>query len=198
MKSYLDGDEKNVVVVHCKAGKGRTGLFVCALLLKLGICDSADEAIRRFAYARSTDGAATVENPSQVRYVGYVADVLANKLEKQYMIRYLDNEGEKYFVKRITISPSSVNGYTATLSLDFHTSIDGIVPKTHRQDVQTMYEPDSKIYIPACHDPFGFDVLLTLKRGRAKIRAQFNMQLLSASSGVQVNGKQLILTLSTD
>ena len=64
MKSYLDGDARNVVVIHCQAGNGRTGLFACVLLLKLGICSTAEAAIRKFAIMRSTDGTATVENPS--------------------------------------------------------------------------------------------------------------------------------------
>ena len=82
MKSYLDGDASNVVVIHCKAGKGRTGLFACGLLLKLGICSTAAAAIHKFAHMRSTDGTATVENPSQVRYVEYMAYVLGHQLDK--------------------------------------------------------------------------------------------------------------------
>ncbi|XP_027910958.1 phosphatidylinositol 3,4,5-trisphosphate 3-phosphatase and protein-tyrosine-phosphatase PTEN1-like [Vigna unguiculata] len=54
--SWLSSDPKNIVVIHCMyyaAGKGRTGLMVCAYLTYCGM--SADEALQLYADRRTTN-----------------------------------------------------------------------------------------------------------------------------------------------
>ncbi|KAK8687782.1 hypothetical protein V6N13_086578 [Hibiscus sabdariffa] len=63
--SWLKGDIENVVVVHCKAGMGRTGLMICSLLLFLKFFPNAKEAIDYFNQKRCIDGKALVL-PSQI------------------------------------------------------------------------------------------------------------------------------------
>lgn len=53
--AYLNEDPQNVVVIHCKAGKGRTGTMIAALLMHLGIAKNAEEAIQIYGKQRSTD-----------------------------------------------------------------------------------------------------------------------------------------------
>lgn len=69
---YHAADERNVAVVHCMAGRGRTGLVACAYLLYTGVASSAQEAMLHFAHARGQP----LRTPSQRRYVGYVAEAL--------------------------------------------------------------------------------------------------------------------------
>ncbi|KAH8556160.1 putative phosphatidylinositol-3,4,5-trisphosphate 3-phosphatase [Umbelopsis sp. PMI_123] len=67
---YLAQHPENVVVVHCKAGKGRTGVMVAALLLKLKVVSDPYEAMQIYAQRRTHDGRG-ITIPSQRRYVLY-------------------------------------------------------------------------------------------------------------------------------
>ncbi|KAH3760734.1 protein tyrosine phosphatase [Pelomyxa schiedti] len=77
--TWIKKAPKNVSVVHCKAGKGRTGLMVSAYLLHSGTCGTAEEALTYFAAKRTYDSKG-VTIPSQIRYVGYYADFLSRNL----------------------------------------------------------------------------------------------------------------------
>ncbi|KAL7722953.1 phosphatase [Entamoeba marina] len=64
---YMLDDNKHVSVVHCKAGRGRTGLICSCVLLAMGLCSDAKEALEFFAARRSKimKGATS---PPQIRY----------------------------------------------------------------------------------------------------------------------------------
>lgn len=69
--SYLNQDSKNVAAIHCKAGKGRTGVAVCCLLLATGAAPNGfEQALSMYGVAR-TRNAQGVTIPSQKRYVKY-------------------------------------------------------------------------------------------------------------------------------
>jgi len=69
-KAFLDQDKKNVVAIHCKAGKGRTGCIIACLLLHLKQATDSKEALDIFG-ANRTSNRKGVTIPSQKRYVGY-------------------------------------------------------------------------------------------------------------------------------
>lgn len=74
---YLESDQENIIAVHCKAGKGRTGLLLCCYLQFDKSCASADEAIEFYA-ERRTKNSKGVTIPSQLRWVSYFGDYCHN------------------------------------------------------------------------------------------------------------------------
>ena len=79
-KAFLEENEKNIVAVHCKAGKGRTGTFICCLMIYLSIFKTADEALAYYGIMRVGDGRG-VTIPSQIRYVNYFEKILDKKID---------------------------------------------------------------------------------------------------------------------
>eukprot|EP01105_Mastigella_eilhardi_P014918 TRINITY_DN3396_c0_g1_i3.p1 TRINITY_DN3396_c0_g1~~TRINITY_DN3396_c0_g1_i3.p1 ORF type:complete len:740 (-),score=89.19 TRINITY_DN3396_c0_g1_i3:23-2080(-) len=77
-EAFLDADPANVVVVHCKAGKGRTGTCIACLLLYMKSCRTASEAIHTFGQNRTLNGRG-ITIPSQERSVRYFEQVALNR-----------------------------------------------------------------------------------------------------------------------
>ena len=90
-KKFLDENEKNIVAIHCKAGKGRTGTFICCLMIYLNMFETADESLAYYSMMRTGNGRG-VTIPSQIRYVHYFEDIVKKKINptvnpKQIVIR---------------------------------------------------------------------------------------------------------------
>lgn len=78
---YLRKDSRNVVGIHCKAGKGRTGTLICCYLLHAHACHCAAEALHFFGERRTYNGKG-VTIPSQQRTVFYYEHLVKNDLVK--------------------------------------------------------------------------------------------------------------------
>ncbi|KAI9765342.1 MAG: Telomerase protein component 1 [Geoglossum simile] len=78
MRNWLIGNSDRVVVVHCKAGKGRSGTISCAYLISECGWAPAD-ALSRFTERRMRPGFGQgVSIPSQLRWIDYVTQWTKN------------------------------------------------------------------------------------------------------------------------
>ena len=70
LDEWLSTDPENVVGMHCKAGKGRTGLIIAIYLVHAAIAATANDGLFKFGHMRTQNGKG-VTIPSQMRYVHY-------------------------------------------------------------------------------------------------------------------------------
>lgn len=76
--NFLLAHPENVVVVHCLAGKGRTGTVIICYLLYSGLFNDPIETALFFANRRSVNNWG-VTGPSQQRYIKYFHDILTTQ-----------------------------------------------------------------------------------------------------------------------
>jgi len=82
VRHWLGDHPDNVIVVHCKGGKGRTGTMICVWLIESGVFSSAASSLDYFGNRRTDTNVSKkfqgVETPSQSRYVGYYESMKNN------------------------------------------------------------------------------------------------------------------------
>lgn len=144
-KEWLDKTRKNVVAIHCKAGKGRTGMVVACLLMHKRSCITAQQALDLYALRR-TSNQKGVTIPSQVRYV-FNYEILVDEGFKLRPDRWL-------CLKSIHVLAVGVQD--SNWSIQFHTHEDDLVYQSDATMIGSppMLAGDVKIAVLRNKDKF--------------------------------------------
>ena len=81
---YLTCNKRGVAAVHCKAGKGRTGVMIVCYLIFSGLCKNSEEALVHYAKQRTLNNKG-VTIPSQIRYIKYFETFLNANFERPFL-----------------------------------------------------------------------------------------------------------------
>ena len=81
---YLTVNPRGVAAIHCKAGKGRTGVMIVCYLIFSELCETTDEALAHYASQRTLNNKG-VTIPSQIRYIKYFETYLSTNYERPFM-----------------------------------------------------------------------------------------------------------------
>jgi phosphatidylinositol-3,4,5-trisphosphate 3-phosphatase and dual-specificity protein phosphatase PTEN len=114
---WLTKDSKNVAIIHCKAGKGRTGTFIAAYMLYAQMFKSATQSLTHYAETRTLNKKG-VTIPSQKRYVYYLDTFVSNNSKTPF-------KNQKLKLKSIKLQPAPLfksEGITFEIQ-DFHKNV---------------------------------------------------------------------------
>uniref|UniRef100_A0A671RZ38 Tensin 3, tandem duplicate 1 n=1 Tax=Sinocyclocheilus anshuiensis TaxID=1608454 RepID=A0A671RZ38_9TELE len=82
IENWLNSDPQNVVVLHCKGNKGKTGVTVAAYMHYSKISAGADQALSTVAMRKfCEDKISSSLQPSQNRYIYYFAGLLSGAIK---------------------------------------------------------------------------------------------------------------------
>ena len=135
---YLISNPSGVAAIHCKAGKGRTGVMIVSYLVFSGLCQTTEEALEHYANQRTLNHKG-VTIPSQIRYIKYFESFLYANYEKPFikcipkMIKYDLNKGYKNMILNYN---TDISYFTTVNSFD----LSKIVIGPFSEDVGIQYD----------------------------------------------------------
>uniref|UniRef100_A0A0L8H3I0 Phosphatidylinositol 3,4,5-trisphosphate 3-phosphatase and dual-specificity protein phosphatase PTEN n=1 Tax=Octopus bimaculoides TaxID=37653 RepID=A0A0L8H3I0_OCTBM len=146
LDQWLSKDEQNVGAIHCKAGKGRTGVMICSYLLHRQKFCSAKEALDFYGDTRTCDKKG-VTIPSQRRYVEYYEFLLKNSIVYKPVILLLQNI-------RFETVPMFTNGSCSPYFVIYHSKIRLCASQVYEQVKKGICFFDMELHKqqPVCSD----------------------------------------------
>ena len=109
LDEWLSADPENIAAIHCKAGKGRTGLVICVYLLHTGMWEKAADSLRFYGVSR-TQNQKGVTIPSQRRWVEYYEELMKLRRQGQQL-----GKSKWYKITKIFVSNSCPKFLTCTI-----------------------------------------------------------------------------------
>eukprot|EP01088_Endostelium_zonatum_P018142 TRINITY_DN570_c2_g1_i2.p1 TRINITY_DN570_c2_g1~~TRINITY_DN570_c2_g1_i2.p1 ORF type:complete len:790 (+),score=169.74 TRINITY_DN570_c2_g1_i2:23-2371(+) len=135
---YLKQDEANVAVLHCKAGKGRTGTAIASYLVYTGLFTEAKDAMEFFGGIRSTTNTG-VEVGSQRRYVDYLARIVNGTASRDVV-----SKSNTLVLKQIILQPTpdidKIKGGIRPVVEVYQIDRHQIYKLIYRNSVKTRYD----------------------------------------------------------
>ena len=98
VENWLAQNPDNIAAIHCKAGKGRTGVMICSFLVHQKRFPTAQEALDHYDDTR-TQNRRGVTIPSQRRYVHYYAYLVTKSLTYHPVPLILDSIRLQYYIQ---------------------------------------------------------------------------------------------------
>ena len=109
LDEWLSADPKNIAAIHCKAGKGRTGLVICVYLLHTGMWEKAEDSLRFYGVSR-TQNQKGVTIPSQRRWVKYYEELMQLRRQGKQLPK-----SQWYKINKIFVSNTCPKFQTCTI-----------------------------------------------------------------------------------
>lgn len=79
VNQWLSTHSQNVVAIHCKAGKGRTGLMICCYLIYSNFLGSSEQSLKYYGLMRTSNGKG-VTIQSQIRYIQFFEEIVKRRI----------------------------------------------------------------------------------------------------------------------
>ncbi|KYQ89772.1 protein tyrosine phosphatase [Tieghemostelium lacteum] len=130
---WMKEDPKNIAVIHCKAGKGRTGLMICCWLLYCGWWQQTEDSLKYYAALR-TYNQKGVTIPSQIRYVHYFGKSIREKIQYSQ---------KPVLIKKILLKPLPKETNLSDVSFTIHVGKTLVFSSKDAQNV-TIHRVEKK------------------------------------------------------
>ena len=124
---YLTVNPRGVAAIHCKAGKGRTGVMIVCYLIFSELCQTTDEALAHYASQRTLNNKG-VTIPSQIRYIKYFETFLSANFERPFMRcipKIIKNELNKGYENMIVNYNTDMSYFTTINSFKLKSCLIG-------------------------------------------------------------------------